>query len=100
MFSPTVKRRVKKLLLWTEILFILVLGAGMGVVLGAFYQMNKLLPQVSRLDHYRAPVGTTIWSADGVKLAELAAEYRDPVPLDQIPKVMQQAMVAIEDSRF
>jgi penicillin-binding protein 1A len=100
MISATVKRRVKKILLWTEILFILVLGAGMGVVLGAFYQMNKLLPPDAALEHYRAPMGTTIWSNDGVLLAKLAEEDRSPVPLEKIPKHMRDAMVAIEDSRF
>jgi len=98
--SRSAKRRMKKLVLWAEILFILVLGAGMGVVLGAFYQMNALLPPDSALDRYRAPVGTKIYSSDGELLALLAEENREPVPLDRIPKVMQNAMVAIEDSRF
>ena len=44
MFSRKARRRFKQLLLWAEILFILVMGAGVGVVAGAFYQMSKLLP--------------------------------------------------------
>ena len=100
MISPAVKRRVKKLLLWVEILFILTLGAGMGVVLGVYYQMNKTLPPDSRLDHYKAPVGTSIYSSDGVLLARFAAENREPVSLDQISPNMQHAIVAIEDARF
>jgi len=100
MLSPTVKRRVKKILLWMEITLILLLGAGMGLVLGAIYQMNKTLPPDSALDTYRAPVGTTFLSSDGEVLAKLAAEYREPVSLEKIPKHMQQAMVAIEDGRF
>ncbi len=100
MINPNVKRRIKKFLLWTEILIILILGAGMGVVLGAFYQMNKMLPADAALEHYRAPVGTKILSSDGVVLAKLAAENREPVKLDRIPKHMQDAMIAIEDSRF
>lgn len=100
MISPTVKRRVKTILLWMEITLILVLGAGMGVVLGAFYQMNKSLPPDQVIENYRAPVGTKIISSDGVVLAKIATENREPVPLDRIPKHMQDAMVAIEDSRF
>src|SRR5688500_13649881 len=98
--NPAVKRRIKKVLLWTEVMLILVLGAGMGIVLGAFYQMNKLLPEDAVLDRYRAPVGTKIYSSDGVLLAKLAAENREPVPLERIPDHMQKAIVAIEDSRF
>jgi penicillin-binding protein 1A len=100
MISPTVKRRVKTILLWLEITFILVLGAGMGIVLGAFYQMNKGLPPDKVLESYRPPVGTKIISSDGYVLAKVATENREPVPLERIPKHMQDAMVAIEDSRF
>lgn len=100
MISSQAKRRIRKVVLWTEIGFILILGAGMGIVLGALYQMNKLLPPDSQIEAYRAPVGTTIYSSDGVMLARLAAENRKPVSLDRIPKHMQQAIVAIEDSRF
>ena len=100
MISPTVKRRVKTILLWMEITFILVLGAGMGVVLGAFYQMNKGLPPDKALESYRPPVGTKIITSDGVVIAKIATENREPVPLDRIPKHMRDAIVAIEDSRF
>jgi penicillin-binding protein 1A len=100
MISATVKRRLKKILLWTEVLFILVLGAGLGVALAFYYQMNKLLPPDAALDHYQAPVGTTIWSSDGYLLAKFASENRSPVPLERIPKNMRNAIVAIEDSRF
>lgn len=100
MLSVAVKRRIKKVVLWTEVTFILILGAGMGIVLGAFYQMNKMLPADSQLDSYRPAVGTTLWSADGVLLAKVAHENREPVPLDRIPDHLQKAMVAIEDSRF
>src|SRR5688500_17732549 len=100
MISRAAKRRIRIALLWFEIALILVLGAGMGVVLGAIYQMNKLLPPDAALNHYRAPVGTKIYSADGVLLAKIAAENREPVKLEQIPKHMQQAIIAIEDGRF
>src|SRR5262245_55275426 len=100
MISRTVRRRIKKLLLWMEVLFILVLGAGVGVVAGAFYQINKLLPPQSYLRQYKAPAGTTIWSSDRVLLARLATENREPVALERIPKIMQEAMIDIEDSRF
>lgn len=100
MISLTVKRRVKTILLWLEVTFILLLGAGMGIVLGAFYQLNKGLPPDRAIENYRAPVGTKIVSSDGVVLAKLASEDREPVPLESIPKKMRDAIVAIEDSRF
>ena len=100
MISRTVRRRVKKCLLWMEVLFILILGAAVGVVAGAFYQISKVLPPQRYLQTYKTPAGTTIWSSDHVLLARLANENREPVSIDHIPLVMQRAMVDIEDSRF
>ena len=64
MISRTARRRIKKCLLWMEVLFILVLGAAVGVFAGAFYQISKVLPPQSYLKQYKAPAGTTIWSSD------------------------------------
>src|SRR5207248_3191682 len=69
MISRTVRRRLKKCLLWMEVLFILVLGAGVGVIAGAFYQISKVLPPQSFIKSYKTPAGTTICSSDKVLLA-------------------------------
>src|SRR6266571_3286913 len=100
MFSRTARRRIKQLLLWAEIVFILVMGAGVGVVAGAFYQMSKLLPPDSAIARYQPVAGTKLYSSDGVLLGSIAEENRDPVEIKKIPKRLQDAIVAIEDSRF
>ena len=48
------------------------------------------------------PVETSVVvAADGSVLAELHAEEdRDPVPLEDVPAVLQDAVVAVEDQRF
>jgi penicillin-binding protein 1A len=98
--SRTVRRRVKKLLLWTEILFILILGAGVGIVGGAFYQIRKILPPEDNIRDFKPIQGTRIYSSDGHLLAQLAHENRDPVRIERIPKDLQNAVIAIEDERF
>jgi 1A family penicillin-binding protein len=100
MLSVTVRRRLKKFLLGLEIFIVLVLGAGAGAVFGAVYQINKALPPESELDRFRPRVGSKIYSSDGVLLAKLAAEYREPVKLDEVPRRLQEAVIAIEDARF
>src|SRR5207247_1996088 len=100
MVSRTAKRRFKKFLLWVEILFILVMGAGVGVVAGAFYQMSKLLPPDREIAQYVPVAGTKIYSSDGVFLGSIADENREPVEIKKIPRRLQDAIVAIEDSRF
>ena len=46
------------------------------------------------------PVRTRVYAADGTKIATVFEENRKEVPLDKIAPIMQQAVIAIEDSRF
>ncbi len=48
----------------------------------------------------RSAAVTRVVGLDGRVLAEFAAEYRKWVPIEQIPKRLQQAFVAVEDRRF
>src|SRR5207302_1913153 len=43
---------------------------------------------------------TNVLTADGRYVTSFFDENREPVPLTQVPKVMQQAMIAAEDARF
>ncbi|MEV6286572.1 transglycosylase domain-containing protein [Kribbella sp. NPDC051770] len=45
-------------------------------------------------------VRSRIFAADGSLIATLFEQNRVPVPLNQVSKLMRQAIVAIEDSRF
>ena len=58
------------------------------------------LPEISGLLDYRPKLPMRIFSADGVLLGEYGEERRNFTPLAQIPKVMQQAVLASEDARF
>ena len=46
------------------------------------------------------PVRTTVYAADGTRIATVFEENRKEVPLEKVAEVMRQAVVAIEDSRF
>jgi len=58
------------------------------------------LPDISGLTEYRPRQPLRVWSADWVLLAEFGEERRKYLPIEQIPEVMQQAVLAIEDARF
>ncbi len=58
------------------------------------------LPEIGGLMDYRPKLPMRVFSADGVLLGEYGEERRNFVPLGQIPKVMQQAVLASEDARF
>ena len=58
------------------------------------------LPDIGSLTDYRPKLPMRVYSADGLLLGEFGEERRHFVPLAQIPKVMQDAVLAIEDARF
>jgi penicillin-binding protein 1A len=58
------------------------------------------LPEISGLTDYRPKLPMRIYSADGVLIGEFGEERRNFTPIAEIPKVMQQAVLAIEDARF
>jgi penicillin-binding protein 1A len=58
------------------------------------------LPDISSLTDYRPKLPMRIWSTDGVLLGEFGEERRNFVPIAQIPKVMQDAVLAAEDAKF
>ncbi len=58
------------------------------------------LPDISGLTDYRPKLPLRVLSSDGVVLAEFGEERRSYQPIKEIPKVMQDAILAIEDVRF
>jgi len=97
---PPWARWLSRAVLWTGgmalagVLAVLML---IGIALSVAYPN---LPQVSGLVDYRPKLPMRIYSADGVLLGEYGEERRNFTPLAQVPKVMQDAVLAIEDARF
>ncbi|MCP5286960.1 MAG: penicillin-binding protein 1A [Burkholderiaceae bacterium] len=58
------------------------------------------LPEVGNLADYRPKLPLRVLSSDGVLLGEFGEERRTFTPIDQIPAVMKQAVLAAEDARF
>lgn len=81
---------------------IAVAGALSGVMLVAIALSVAYpnLPEISGLTDYRPKLPMRIFSADGVLLGEFGEERRNFTPIGEIPRVMQQAVLAIEDARF
>jgi len=79
-------------------------GAGvLAVVLllaGAAAVVWPGLPDLDRLTDYNPKQPLRVYTEDGQLLAEFGAERRSYLPLDRIPKTMQQALLAVEDASF
>ena len=58
------------------------------------------LPDVSELSNYRPKLPLRVYTAEGTLIAEFGEERRSLTPIKDVPKVMKDAVLAIEDARF
>ncbi len=89
--------RHRRLLLWGLVALPLALALTGGLVAAALWQQ---LPELDRLTDYQPKEPLRISTADGVPIGEFGTERRRYVPLDEIPKPLQQALLAVEDTDF
>jgi penicillin-binding protein 1A len=76
-------------------------GALTGVLFSYYLNNSRYSVEVSALATYRPPQVTTIYADDGeTVLAEFAIEKRIPIKEQDIPKNVENALLAIEDYRF
>ncbi|HSW08108.1 penicillin-binding protein 1A [Aquabacterium sp.] len=81
----------------------LLLGLGLGVVgavVIAVVQVRAELPPLDRVTDYQPRQPLAILTSDGAEIAQFGPERRHYLPIDEIPKLMQDAVLAVEDSRF
>jgi penicillin-binding protein 1A len=89
-----------KIILWTTGLVIagaLSIALVIAVALAVAYPN---LPDISDLVDYRPKLPMRVYSADGVVIGEFGEERRNLTPIKDIPQVMKNAVLAIEDARF
>jgi penicillin-binding protein 1A len=77
-------------------------GATAAVVLyaGLTAKFSDGLPDIPRVDAYRPPILSEVYTSDGVLAGEFYNERRKVVPYERIPKRLVQAFIAAEDADF
>ncbi len=81
------------------IMLFAVASATAGVIVGMAAAFSRSLPDVSAV--YNPPSESTrIYASNGELIASLYKENRAYIPLRDIPLVLQQAVMAVEDYRF
>ena len=73
-------------------------SAALGVGLYVFWPTD--LPSVKALEEYAPSEGSKVYTDDDELLTEFQAERRIFVPLPEIPELLRNAIIAMEDSRF
>ena len=58
------------------------------------------LPDISDMADYRPKLPLRIYTADGALIGDFGEERRNLTPIHEIPQVMKDAVLSIEDARF
>src|SRR5881227_256008 len=88
---------------WFPAVLLLALAAGGLTGIIAAYQLNysQAASEVAALATYRPSLVTRIYADDGkTVIGEFALEKRIPLKYDEIPPVVKNSILAVEDARF
>src|SRR5438445_6363069 len=88
---------------WLPAVLLLALAAGGLTGIIAAYELNysRAASEVAALATYRPSVVTRVYADDGTTvIGEFALEKRIPLKFEEIPAVMKNAILAVEDARF
>jgi penicillin-binding protein 1A len=58
------------------------------------------VPNLDKALNYQPKQPLAVFTSDGVEIAAFGAERRQFVPIERIPRRLQQAVIAVEDARF
>ena len=97
---PNWLRWLMKLCLWGGVLALSGLVALVLFLAVALSVAYPNLPDISDLSDYRPKLPLRVYSADGVVIGEFGEERRNLTPIKDIPQVMKDAVLAVEDARF
>jgi penicillin-binding protein 1A len=94
------KARVLQVILWgTGIALAAAASVALAVAI-ALAVAYPNLPDISDLSDYRPKLPLRIYTADGALIGEFGEERRNLTPIGEIPQVMKDAVLSIEDARF
>ncbi len=79
---------------------LLVCSIVMGATAGVLFVYNSDLPEVQRLEEYRPNVITEVYDDAGQIIGTFALERRIVIEPDQLPPVLRDAILSVEDQNF
>ncbi|MEK8130675.1 PBP1A family penicillin-binding protein [Paenibacillus filicis] len=91
---PAKRRKRSRTVLWIFIAAMLLLIISMGLLAGSVSSLD-----ISKLEH-PLPEPSFVMDRQGQPVSQLSSSRIEPVPLSQIPKSLQLAIIAVEDRRF
>src|SRR5271157_2031674 len=96
----TLRLRGWKLIDRVALAFLLLCSIALGAATGLLFVYESDLPEIHALETYRPNVVTEIYADDGQLVGSFALQRRILMTWEQIPKVLYNAVIAIEDQHF
>jgi penicillin-binding protein 1A len=96
----TVRLRGWKLIDRVALAFLLLCAIALGAACGLLFVYASDLPEIHALETYRPNVVTEIYADDGQLVGSFALQRRILMTYEQCPKVLYNAVLAIEDQHF
>ena len=96
----TLRLRGWKLIDRVALAFLLLCAIGLGAACGLLFVYASDLPEIRALETYRPDVVTEVYADDGQLAGSFAIQRRILMTYEQCPKVLYNAVTAIEDQHF
>ncbi len=96
----TLRLRGWKLIDRVALAFLLLCSIALGAATGLLFVYESDLPEIRALETYRPNVVTEIYADDGQLVGSFALQRRILMTWEQTPKVLYNAVCAIEDQHF
>src|SRR5215469_324027 len=96
----TLRLRGWKLIDRVALAFLLLCSIALGAVAGLLFVYESDLPEIRALETYRPNVVTEIYADDGQLVGSFALQRRMLMTWEQTPKVLYNAVTAIEEQHF
>lgn len=98
--ATAILKKILRIVLWGSGIAAAGLASLLIVLAIAMAMAFPNLPDISALSDYRPKLPLRVFTAEGDLMGEFGEERRHLIPIKEIPKVMTEAVLAIEDNRF
>ena len=92
--------KIKKIIKISTVLGVLGCLCGVIGVVGLYFYLEPKLPEIDVLEDIQLQEPLRVYTRDGLLISEYGDKRRIPLPIDEIPKQLQQAFISSEDDRF
>jgi penicillin-binding protein 1A len=97
---PTGRQRRKQRAKTGAKFLVLLMLAGTAVAMGAYFYFSLNLPKLKGINDYRPALPSIMYDREGNEVSRFFTENRELVSIDQVPRQVINAILAIEDSKY